>query len=89
MKRLCPEPVVAAEVADHEDTTIVEVQAVRVVAAREVRTWRPIVAAVANDAQLTRAVVTQGGQVEVIACGGGGRETGVDTGIVIILPCCT
>ena len=73
-RRLNPKPVVAS-VAAHVDGTTVEVQAVRVASVPWVSTWRPIEAKVANEVQLTRVVVTQGGQLEVITCVGCGKES--------------
>ena len=90
LKSLCPEPE-AAGVVVHGDVTTAEVQVVRVVAAPWVSTRRPIVAVVANVVQLTRDVVTQGGQVEVVVCIGSRREARVDTTIVVavVLVRCT
>ena len=82
----------AAAVGDHVGGTTVDVQVVRAVDVPRVSTRRPIVAAVANAVQRTRAIVTQGGQVEVITCIGGGREARVvDTTAVVevVLVCCT
>ena len=90
LKRLYPEPEGAAAVV-HTDATTEEVQAVRVVAAPRGSTRRPTPAVAANAGQLTSAVLTQGGQVEVVACVSCRRETGVvDTTIIVavVLVCC-
>ena len=86
-----PEPVLAAEVV-HVDFTTVEDQAVRAVAEPWVSTRRPIVAVAANEVQLTIAVVTQGGQVEIFACVSSRRKAGViDTtaSVAVVLVRCT
>ena len=81
-----------ADVVAHADATTVEVQVVRVVAAPRVSTRRPIVAVVANAEQLTRVVVTQGGQVKVFACVSSGRKAGggdTTAGVLVEHGCCT
>ena len=84
------EPEVAV-VAVHVDDTTGELHGVRVAAGPRVSTRRPIVAVVAKEVQLTRVVVTQDGQVEIITCVGSGRKPRVDTtaGINVALVCCT
>ena len=87
-QRLCPVPVVAA--ADvHVDATTVEVQEVRVETIPRESTWRPIVAVAANDVQMIIVVATQGGQVEIFVCIGGGRKARVDTTIGVEPGRCT
>ena len=90
LKPVDPETVDAADVV-HADVTTAEEQAVRAAAVPWVSTWRPIVAPVANVVQITSAVVTQGGQVEVIACISSGGKARIDTAAVVgvALPCCT
>ena len=86
-----PVPAVAAA-AGRDYVVNVERQAVRGVAVPWDSTRRPIVAVVANGVQVTSVVGTQGGQVEVITCIGGGREASVpDTMAVVgvVLVCCT
>ena len=68
---LDPEPVatgVVFEVAAHGNPTRFKYHVVRIVFYPQVRTRRPIVASSANIVQLTREVITQGGQVEIITC---------------------
>ncbi len=87
LKRLRPEPVAAA-VEGHVDATTGEVQVVRVATDPCGSTRRPIVANDANVDQLTREVVTQGGQVEVVVCIGSGRK-GIRYGPGVIVSICT
>ena len=84
-------PVVAVVIA-HDDDTTAEVQAVRGVVVPRVSTRRPIAAVVTNDEQLTRSVLTQGGQVKVVTCVGSGRKARVGdttTAVDVTLVCCT
>ena len=68
---------VVAGAGAHADGATAEDQVVRVVVPPWVSTWRPIPAAAAKVVQLIFDAVTQGGQVEVITCIGGGREARV------------
>ena len=91
LKRLCPEPVEAV-VGVHTDDTTAKGQVVRVAAVQWVSTRRPIVADEANEVQLTIVVVTQGGQVEVVACVGyrwEARVVNTTIAVVIALVRCT
>ena len=82
---------VEAIAAVYIDVTTAEVHAVREVAVPRVSTRRPIEAVVANGVQLTSIVVTQGGQVKVVACVGRGRKGtryGPAASIAICSPIC-
>lgn len=83
-----PEPALA-DVVVHADAATVEDQGVREFVVPWVSTRRPIAAAVANAVQLTRDVVSQAGQIEVITCSGGRREarvgdTTAEVGVVLV-----
>ena len=89
---LDPAPIAVVEEGAHGDVTTAEVQGVRFAGVPRVTTWRPIRATAANVVQLTRDVVTQGGQVKIITCVGSGREAGVvDTtiGVAVAVAYCT
>ena len=87
------EPVVVdASAAAHDDVTTAEVQAVCAAAVDQASTRRPIVAVSANALQLTRVIVTQGGQVKVVACISSGRKARVvntTAAVVVDFVCCT
>ena len=63
----------------HMDSSTIEKQIVCTAIARRQSTWRPIPTEVANAHQIIIVVVTQGGQIEVIACVSCGWNSWIDT----------